>query len=83
MIYHEILELFLASRMYAGVRRIAKCLSKIYGRPANRKRVERIMREKGLVLKAKKKYVVTTNSKDSVNIFQNMLKRNFTATAKN
>ena len=83
VIYHDILELFLASRMSAGTRRIAKRLSQMYGRPINRKRVGRIMRENGLVPKGKKKYVVTTDSKDSVNIFPNLLKRDFTATAKN
>ena len=83
IIYHDILELFLASRMSAGARRIAKRLSQMYGRPINRKRVTRIMRENGLIPKGKKKYVVTTNSKDSVNIFPNLLKRDFTASAKN
>jgi len=83
IIYHDILELFLASRMSAGARRIAKQLSKIYGRPINRKRVNRIMRENGLFPKGRKKYVVTTDSKDSVNIFPNLLKRDFTANHKN
>lgn len=83
MIYHDVLELFLASRMSAGARRIAKQLSQMYGRAINRKRISRIMRENGLVPKGKKKHVVTTNSKDSVNIFPNLLKRDFTAEAKN
>ncbi len=82
-IYHDVLELFLASRRSAGARRIAKNLSQRYGRPINRKRINRIMRENNLVPKGQKKYVVTTNSKDSVNIFPNLLKRDFTATAKN
>ena len=82
-IYHDVLELFLGSRMSAGARRIAKQLSRMYGRPINRKRIGRIMRENGLVPKGKKKHVLTTNSKDSVNIFPNLLKRDFTATARN
>lgn len=82
-LYHDVLELFLASRMSAGARRIAKHLSKLYGRPINRKRINRIMRENGLVPKGKKKYVVTTDSKDSITSFPNRLKRDFTATAKN
>ena len=45
MIYHDVLELFLASRMSSGARRIAKRLSQMYGRPINRKRIARIMRE--------------------------------------
>lgn len=83
MIYHDVLELFLASRMAAGARRIAKHLSRMYGKPINRKRISCIMRANGLMPKGKKKYVSTTNSKDSVNIFPNILKRNFTAEAKN
>lgn len=83
IIYHDVLEIFLASRMSAGSRRIAKGLSKIYGKPINRKRISRIMRENGLFPKGKKKYVVTTDSSDRVNIFPNLLKRDFTATSKN
>jgi len=83
IIYHDVLELFLASRMSVGARRIAKRLSQMYGRPINRKRIARIMRENGLIPKGKKKYIVTTDSKDSVNIFPNLLKRDFTASAKN
>ena len=82
-IYHDVLEIFFASRMSAGSRRIAKALSKIYGCPINRKRVYRIMRENGLIAKGKKKYVVTTDSKNSANIFPNLLRRDFTATSRN
>ena len=82
-IYHDILELFLSSRMSAGARKIAKKLSSMYGRPINRKRVNRIMRQHGLVPKGKKKYIVTTDSKDIVNIFPNLLNRDFTAKSKN
>lgn len=83
MIYHDILELFLASRNSAGARRIAKQLSKLYSRPINRKRVNRIMRENGLVPKGKKKFVVTTDSSKTVLVFPNLLNRDFTATARN
>ena len=78
-IYHDILEIFLSSRCSMGARRIAKQLSKLYGRGINRKRVARLMKENGLVAKGRKKFVVTTDSKDSVNIFPNLLKRDFTA----
>ena len=83
MIYHDMLELFLASRQSAGARRIAKMLSRMYGRPINRKRVNRIMRENGLVPKGKKKYVVTTDSTKTTLIFPNLLKRDFHADAIN
>ena len=82
-IYHDILEIFLASRCSMGARRIAKQLSKLYGRRINRKRVARLMKENGLVAKGRKKFVVTTDSKDSVNIFPNLLRRDFTADMKN
>ena len=78
-IYHDILEIFLASRRSMGARRIAKRLSKLYGRRINRKRVARLMKENGLVAKGRKKFVVTTDSKDSENIFPNLLKRDFAA----
>ena len=73
IIYHDVLELFLASRMSYGARRIAKHLSQMYGRPVNRKRIARIMRENGLAVKGTKKYVATTDSKGSANIFPNLL----------
>ncbi len=82
-IYHDILELFLASRMSSGARRIAKQLSRLYNRPINRKRVNRLMKENGLVPKGKKKYVVTTDSSKTTTIFPNLLQRDFTASRAN
>lgn len=82
-IYHDILEIFLGSRRSMGARRIAKQLTKLYGRNINRKRVARLMKENGLVPKGRKKFVVTTDSKDSVNIFPNRLGREFTAERRN
>ena len=78
-ICHDMLEIFLASRCSMGARRLAKALSKLYGRRINRKRVARLMKKTGLVAKGRKKFVVTTDSKDSINIFPNLLKRDFTA----
>ena len=78
MIYHDVLELFLASRMSSGARRIAKRLSQMYGRPINRKRIARIMRENGLVPKGKKKYVVTTvNVNIQMHIFYQIIMLTF------
>lgn len=82
-IYHDILEIFLWSRRSMGARRIAKQLSKLYGRKINRKRVARLMKENGLVPKGRKKFVATTDSKDSENIFPNRISRDFTAERKN
>ena len=41
------------------------------------------MRENGLIAKGKKKYAVTADSKNSANIFPNLLRRDFTATSWN
>lgn len=82
-IYHDMLEIFLHSRRSMGARRLAKELSKLYGRRINRKRVARLMKENGLEVKGRKKHVVTTDAKDSVNIFPNLLKRDFTAEHRN
>ena len=82
-IYHDIEEIFLSSRRSYGARRIAKELTKIYGKPINRKRVQRLMKENGLIPKGKKRFVVTTDSSKTVTVFPNLLKRDFTAEAKN
>lgn len=82
-ILQDMLEIFLQSRESMGSRRLAKELSRLYGRSINRKRVARLMKEYGLVAKGRKKYVVTTDSKDSENIFPNLLKRDFTAEHRN
>lgn len=82
-IYHDIEEIFLASRRAYGARRIASELTRIYGRPINRKRVQRLMNENGLVPKGKKKFVVTTDSSKTTTVFPNLLKRDFTAESRN
>ena len=82
-IYHDIEEIFLASRKSKGARRIAVDLSRLYGRPINRKRVQRLMNENGLMPKGRKKFVVTTDSSRTVTVFPNLLKRDFTAEARN
>lgn len=78
-IYHDIYELFVSSRRSYGARRIAMLLSKLYGRPINRKRVARLMKENGLIPKGKKKFVVTTDSSNTTHIFPNLLERDFRA----
>lgn len=45
----------------------------------NHKRVERLMKENNIYSKVKKKYVVTTDSSNSSNIAENLLKIDFTA----
>ena len=69
-IYHDIEELFLASRRSCGARRIANDLTRLYGRPINRKRVQRLMNEHGLMPKGRKKFVVTTDSSKQLQYFR-------------
>lgn len=77
MIYQDLYRLFRASRCSAGSRQLARKLSKLYGKPINRKKVQRLMREHGLVAKGKKKYINTTDSRNTVNFFPNVIDRDF------
>ena len=47
-IFQDMMEIFLQSRESMGSRRLAKELSKRYGRRINRKRVARLMKERGV-----------------------------------
>lgn len=75
----DIAELFMYSRCSMGSRQLAAKLTQMYDYPVNRKRVCRHMREQALFSKVKRKYVVTTDSRDSKNIYPNVLKRDFDA----
>ena len=77
----EIKKIHKESKYSFGVLKITKVLNK--NRPqeqkVNHKRVARLMKENGIRSKVKKKYVITTDSSNSENIAENILKRNFTA----
>ena len=75
----DIVEMFMYSRCSMGSRQLAAKLTQMYGYPVNRKRVRRYMRENALFSKTKGKYVVTTDSRDSKNVFSNVLNRSFEA----
>lgn len=75
----EILALFQRSRGSFGSRKITRKLNETGERVVNHKKVERIMREKGLFAKSRKKYLSTTNSRHSEWIADNLLNRDFTA----
>ena len=62
-----------------GSPRVWEELREQYGRKVSRKRVERIMRENGLISRRRKKFVVTTNSKHTLAVSENILNRAFSS----
>ena len=64
-----------------GSRKITKELNKIYYKRVNHKRVERIMSENSLFSKVGKKYICTTDSDHNEPTADNLLGRDFKATA--
>jgi transposase InsO family protein len=78
----KILRIFEDSRRVYGYRRIAKALrrEKIQ---AGEKRVSRLMSELFLVAKARKKFKITTDSQHKKAVADDLVKRNFTASAPN
>lgn len=75
----EIFKLFIESRGSFGRRKITSRLNERRSQKVNHKRVQRLMQEQNLYSKTKKAYVVTTDSKHSSRIADNLLKRDFTA----
>jgi len=70
------------SRGVYGSPRVAEEL-RAQGQRVSTKRVARIMREKGLQGRRRRRYRATTDSKYSVNIAPNLLKRDFSTTGPN
>lgn len=81
-IERKVKDIFLKNKAIFGVRKVTIELNKISKTPINHKRVERIMKENGLFSRVKKKYVVTTDSKDTKKPAENLLKRNFNSDKK-
>jgi len=75
-ILDKIKELHIMSRYTYGSPRITECLNAI-GINISRQRVARIMRNNNIRSITKKKYIVTTNSKHSYKVSDNLLQRNF------
>jgi transposase InsO family protein len=84
--YHKLLaeikRIYSKSRGTYGSPRIYRELRKM-GYLYNRKRVVRIMRENNIKAKTKRKYKVTTNSKHSSPVAENLLGQNFGCTEAN
>jgi transposase InsO family protein len=74
-IYHENRGAYGSPRIYRDI--------KAKGIPCSRKRVARIMREKGLRGCQKRRFKVTTDSRHDFPLAPNLLKRNFTAGSPN
>ena len=53
------------------------------GFPASKERVERLMRENGIHARHKRRYKVTTDSRHTLPVAENLLDRQFTPTAPN
>ena len=82
-------------QMLALIRSIHKEFKGAYGAPrvvrelrnrqfsASKERVERLMRENGIHARHKRRYKVTTDSKHTLPVADNLLARNFTPTAPN
>jgi putative transposase len=83
MLLKEILEIYWGSKRVFGSRKITKEINKRRETPVNHKRIERLMKEKGLYSKVALKYIATTDSKDAMPLAEDLLKRNFTASGKN
>ena len=67
------------SKRTYGSPRIKSELFDTKGKKVSRHRVNRLMREVGLITKFKRKYVITTKSKHSNSIAENVLNREFKA----
>ena len=77
----EIFEIYRASKGAFGYRKVTVILNRRRQSPVNHKRVERIMRECALFSKASKKYICTTDSNHNEEIADNLIERNFFASA--
>ncbi len=75
----KILEIFIASRGSFGSRKITRIINSNRQKPVNHKRIERIMRENGIVSRAFKRFRCTTDSKHCEEIANNLIDRDFTA----
>ena len=75
----EIIQIHETLRNTYGGRKITHEINRKPEKPANHKRVERIMRENGIRSKSHKKYKATTNSRHDLPVAENILNRNFYA----
>jgi len=73
----QIKTLFMASRCTYGTRRLRRDLDKL-GLIVSRRRIGNLMKDQQLSCKAKRQFKLTTDSKHSLPIAQNILQRNFT-----
>lgn len=63
-----------------GSRRMRRALNAL-GYPVGRNRTKKLMKEAGVIVRYRKKYKVTTNSKHKKPVFENVLNRDFSPTA--
>ena len=77
LLSEEIDKIFRASRGSYGSRKITAVLRR--SRIVNHKRVERLMRERGLFSRTRRQYLITTDSDHDEPVADNLLGRNFLA----
>jgi putative transposase len=65
-----------------GSRRMKKALNSL-GYPVGRNKAKKLMNDAGVLVRYRRKYKVTTNSKHKQPVFENVLNRQFTAEAPN
>ncbi|WP_438357004.1 IS3 family transposase [Legionella jamestowniensis] len=63
-----------------GSRRMRKALN-VLGYPVGRRKTQSLMKEAGIMVRYRKKYKLTTNSKHKKPVFENVLNRNFSPSA--
>ena len=63
-----------------GSRRMRKALNAL-GYPVGRRKTQSLMKEAGVIVRYRKKYKVTTNSKHKKPVFENVLNRDFSPSA--
>lgn len=71
-----------ASKHSYGSRRMQEALNGL-GYPVNRNQARRLMKEAGVVVRYRKKYKVTTNSRHTQPVFENVLERQFSVARAN
>lgn len=82
-IAEEIHDIYVRSRGSYGSRKVTRILNQNRQTPVNHKRVERLMAEHCLFSKTHKKYICTTDSRETEVIADNLIDRDFTASEPN
>lgn len=75
----EIQRIYDESKASFGIRKITVEVNKVFPTRVNHKRVERIMRKRGIYSRTKKKFITTTDSTQTKSPAPNLLERDFSS----